>query len=68
MTALSKHNDVFQMFLVILMLLLVWPIGVILMWTYAPWPKAVKAALTLLCAVLTVVVTTSVCYLQILPA
>ncbi|MGN0193506.1 MAG: hypothetical protein ACI39G_00140 [Pseudoramibacter sp.] len=68
MTALRKHNDVFQNFLVILMLLLVWPMGVILMWTYAPWPKAVKTALTLFCAVLTVMVTTSVCYLRILPA
>jgi hypothetical protein len=68
MTALRKHNYIFQTFLVVLMLLLVWPMGVILMWTYAPWPKAVKAALSLCCIVLTVMVTSSVCFLQILPA
>lgn len=67
MTAL-KRRGTFIDFLVIVMLLLAWPMGVILMWAYTPWSRSVKIAITVCLALLTILTVNSVCYFRIMPS
>ena len=63
-----KRRGTFAYFLVLVTMLLVWPMGVILMWAYTPWSKSVKVAITICLTILTVLTVHSVCYFRIMPS